>query len=163
MGNPTRYLLGGAGLYVGVATAAYIRVKSNQCPEVCEHAKTTDGQAFNALADTYDQQVGWDEKLMGITLLRWMLLRQAKVIKLMYGPSKMLISKMSACCHCDTWRLQGTPKGACTHLRNLHAGRYFGSLCWDRQKPFLLQPPASQLSHYDRYQQEHALACKTKA
>lgn len=75
MGIPTRYLLGGAGLYAGVATAAYIRVKSNQCPEVCEHAKRPDGQAFNALADTYDEQIGWDEKLMGITLLRWMLLR----------------------------------------------------------------------------------------
>lgn len=75
MGIPTRYLLGGAGLYAGVATAAYIRVKTNQCPTVCEHAQKADGQPFNALADTYDQQVGWDEKLMGITLLRWMLLR----------------------------------------------------------------------------------------
>ncbi len=103
MGIPTRYLLGGAGLYAGVAIAAYIRVKSHQCPKVCEHAKTQDGQAFNALADTYDQQIDWDEKLMGITLLRWMLLRQAKVIKLMHGPSKMLTSRMSACCPCDTW------------------------------------------------------------
>ena len=91
---PARYLLGGAGLYAGVATAAYIRVKTNQCPGVCEHAQKPAGQAFNALADTYDQQIGWDEKLMGITLLRWMLLRQAKVIKLTYGPSKMLISKI---------------------------------------------------------------------
>ena len=88
MGIPTRYLLGGAGLYAGVAIAAYTRVKSNQSPEACKRCKTTDGQAFNALADTYDQQIGSDEKLMGITLLRWMLLRQAKVIKLTYGPSK---------------------------------------------------------------------------
>jgi hypothetical protein len=94
MGVPTRYLLGGAGLYAGVATAAYIRVKTNQCPQVCEHAQKPDGQAFNALADTYDQQIGWDEKLMGITLLRWMLMRQAKVIELTYGPSKMFISNI---------------------------------------------------------------------
>ena len=80
MGIPTRYLLGGAGLYAGVAIAAYTRVKSSQSPEACKRCKTTDGQAFNALADTYDQQIGSDEKLMGITLLRWMLLRQAKVI-----------------------------------------------------------------------------------
>ncbi|KAL0055169.1 hypothetical protein WJX82_008122 [Trebouxia sp. C0006] len=78
MGIPTRYLLGGAGLYAGVAIAAYTRVKSSQSPEACKRCKTTDGQAFNALADTYDQQIGSDEKLMGITLLRWMLLRQAK-------------------------------------------------------------------------------------
>lgn len=77
---PTRYLLGGAGLYVGVATAAYWRVKSNQCPQ-CPSVPTQqqDGQAFTELADTYDQQIGWDEKLMGITLLRRWLMRQAKV------------------------------------------------------------------------------------
>lgn len=79
----TPYLLGGAGLYVGVASAAYIRVKSHQCSGPCQHEQHQDGQAFNAQADTYDQQIGWDERLMGITLLRWVLMRQAKVVQLM--------------------------------------------------------------------------------
>ena len=124
MGIPTRYLLGGAGLYAGVATAAYIRVKSNQCPEVCEHAKRPDGQAFNALADTYDEQIGWDEKLMGITILRWMLLRQAKVIKLTYGPSKQDAHQQDSSLLSLRHLMPavGTLKGAYTHVRNLHAG-----------------------------------------
>ena len=76
---PARYLLGGAGLYVGVAAVVYVRVKSRKCPDACTRQHKQDGQAFNSLADTYDKQVGCDEKLMGITLLRRWLIRQAQV------------------------------------------------------------------------------------
>ena len=76
---PARYLVGGAGLYVGVAAAAYLRVKSNKCPSACTTSPQRDGQAFNCLADTYDKQVGWDETLMGISLLRRWLMQQAQV------------------------------------------------------------------------------------
>lgn len=76
---PARYLLGGAGLYVGVAAVAYLRVKSHKCPGTCVNQPQPDGQAFNCLADTYDNQVGWDETLMGISLLRRWLMQQAQV------------------------------------------------------------------------------------
>ena len=76
---PARYLLGGAGLYVGVAAAAYSRVKSHKCPGTCVNQPQPDGQAFNSLADTYDNKVGWDEALMGISLLRRWLMQQAQV------------------------------------------------------------------------------------
>ena len=79
---PARYLLGGAGLYVGVTAAVYLRVRNRQCSDPCEDTQKQDGQAFNTLADTYDQQIGWDEKLMGILLLRRWLVRQAKVVML---------------------------------------------------------------------------------
>ena len=73
------YVLAGAGLYIGVATAAYIRVKGSQASPHSLACKHKSGAAFDALADTYDKQIGWDEKLMGISLLRWWLIRQAKV------------------------------------------------------------------------------------
>lgn len=76
---PARYLLGGAGLYVGVATATYLRLKGKNYPDGCTDQHQRSGQAFNCLADTYDKQVGWDETLMGITLLRRWLMRQAQV------------------------------------------------------------------------------------
>lgn len=76
---PARYLLGGAGLYVGVAAAAYLRLKGQKCPSACTTPPQRDGQAFNCLADTYDNQIGWDETLMGITLLRRWLMQQAQV------------------------------------------------------------------------------------
>lgn len=77
---PARYVLGGVVLYAGVSAAAYRRLRSTQSEAGCQHEqKQQDGQAFSALADTYDQQIGWDEKLMGITLLRRWLVRQAKV------------------------------------------------------------------------------------
>lgn len=72
----TRNVLGAAGLYVGVATAAYIRLKSPQCPDSRQQGQN--GQAFDTLADTYDQ-IYRDEMLMGITLLRRWLIKQAKV------------------------------------------------------------------------------------
>ncbi|KAA6425558.1 hypothetical protein WJX79_010598 [Trebouxia sp. C0005] len=120
---PTRYLLGGAGLYAGVATAVYIRVKSNQCPEVCEHASAPDGQAFNALADTYDQQIGWDEKLMGITLLRWMLLRQAKghVLEVSAGTGRNLLYYNNQQVHSVT--MTDTSKNMLWHARQKHDRR----------------------------------------
>lgn len=71
----TRNVLGAAGLYVGVATAAYIRLKSPQCPDSRQQGQN--GQAFDTLADTYDQ-IYRDEMLMGITLLRRWLIKQAK-------------------------------------------------------------------------------------
>lgn len=71
-----RYLLGGAGLYVGVAAATYVRLKQQKCPDTGVQQRD---QRFNSLADTYDKQVGWDETLMGITLLRRWLIRQAQV------------------------------------------------------------------------------------
>ena len=76
---PARYLLGGAGLYAGVAAAVYLRLKSRKCPSVCTAPPQRDGQIFNCLADTYDNQVGWDETLMGISLLRRWLMQQAQV------------------------------------------------------------------------------------
>lgn len=76
---PIRYLLGGAGLYVGVATATYVRLKHRKCPNTGVHQPQQNDQAFNSLADTYDKQVGWDETLMGVTVLRRWLIRQAQV------------------------------------------------------------------------------------
>lgn len=73
------YVLAGAGLYAGVAAAAYIRVKGSQASPHSLACKHEPGAAFDALADSYDQQIGWDEKLMGISLMRWWLIRQSKV------------------------------------------------------------------------------------
>lgn len=72
-------LLAGAGLYVGVTTAAYIRFKGDKTLPHNQASNQQTGAAFDDLADTYDKQIGWDEKLMGITLIRWWLIRQAKV------------------------------------------------------------------------------------
>ena len=73
------YLLGGVGLYAGVAAAVYSRLKSNKCPESCKGHQPQGQPAFDSLADTYDQQIGWDERLMGVLLLRRWLIRQAQV------------------------------------------------------------------------------------
>ena len=76
----SRYVLGGVAVYVGVTAVTYRRLRNSQSQHVCQHeTKSQDGQAFSALADTYDKQIGWDETLMGITLLRRWLMRQAKV------------------------------------------------------------------------------------
>ena len=79
---PTGYLLGGAGLYVGVTTTVYLRVKNSKCPGSYNDQQQLQhhcGQAFDSLADVYDQQIAWDEKLMGISLLRRWLVRNAQV------------------------------------------------------------------------------------
>ena len=76
---PAPYLLGGVGLYAGVAAALYSRLKRNKCPEGCKSQQAQGQPAFDSLADTYDQQIGWDETLMGLTVLRRWLIRQAQV------------------------------------------------------------------------------------
>ena len=82
--NPMRVnrttLLAGAGLYVGVATAAFVRFKSDKPVSLSQACIHVPGATFDDLADTYDKQIGWDEKLMGVSLIRWWLIRQAKVL-----------------------------------------------------------------------------------
>jgi hypothetical protein len=34
--------------------------------------------AFEGMGETYDTQIGWDELVMGIKVLRWWLVSQAK-------------------------------------------------------------------------------------
>lgn len=93
-------VLAGAGLYVGVATAAYLRFKGDTThphSQACQHQS---GAAFDEMADTYDNQIGWDEKLMGVTLIRWWLIRQAKV------------SQQKICCYLCKHALTVVPTAA---------------------------------------------------
>lgn len=74
-------LLGLVGTYVGVCGAAYIYVRRRDPPESkdAERGAATAGETFDQLADSYDSRLGWDEAVMGLKLLRWWVIRQAKV------------------------------------------------------------------------------------
>ena len=77
LSNTARRLLAVAGVSVyGVSLYgfySYIRLLRG-APEAhsCSHGK------WDALADSYDKEVGLDEILMGVRLLRWWLVSQAK-------------------------------------------------------------------------------------
>ena len=84
----SRTALGGLGLYLGVAGTTYwyfkgrqsdLEDKSRQGRDVLSRPGSSEGVAYDDLADSYDQQIGWDETLMGINLLRWWVVRKAKV------------------------------------------------------------------------------------
>ena len=77
-------LLGGATLYASVTFATYImlydpRKSSSMQPHALATAITdaTRVSIFDTNASKYDKEVNWDERLMGISLLRKFLLRQA--------------------------------------------------------------------------------------
>ena len=74
-------LLGLVGTYVGVVGAAYIYVRRRDPPQPAsaEDGVTATGETFDQLADSYDSRLGWDEAVMGLKLLRWWVIRQAKV------------------------------------------------------------------------------------
>ncbi|KAL3133523.1 hypothetical protein ABBQ38_007376 [Trebouxia sp. C0009 RCD-2024] len=123
---PARYLLGGAGLYVGVAAATYLRLKSHKCTDACTDQPQRDGQAFNCLADTYDKQVGWDERLMGISLLRRWLIRQAQgdVLEVSAGTGRNLPYYSKAA---RSLTISDTSKNMLWHARQKH-DRYSANL-----------------------------------
>ena len=92
--NP-RVALAGLGLYGTVAATTYGYFTSRQAkPDLpedgsqqgsrggpgCPCESTFGGNTFDRVAATYDRQIGWDETLMGIGLLRWWAIRQAKVV-----------------------------------------------------------------------------------
>ena len=89
-------LLAGAGLYVGVATAAFARFKGDKIIPHSQACKHLPGATFDDLADTYDKQIGWDEKLMGVSLIRRWLIRQAKVLQ------QNTLRRMQTVCSCIT-------------------------------------------------------------
>ena len=65
-------------LYVGVSAAAYSYFKPE--PDVGTSGSSCGSAAsFDGLADNYDQLVNREETFMGLKLLRWWLVRQAKV------------------------------------------------------------------------------------
>ncbi len=73
-------VLGLFGTYVGVVGAAYIYVRRREPPKQDTDGKTTAAsETFDQLADSYDSRLGWDEAVMGLKLLRWWVIRQAKV------------------------------------------------------------------------------------
>ena len=63
---------GATALYVGVSAAAYSMFKP-------EPKGGRDASSFDGLADNYDSLVNREETLMGLKILRWWLVRQAKV------------------------------------------------------------------------------------
>lgn len=63
---------GATALYVGVSAAAYSILKP-------EPKGGGDTASFDGLADNYDSLVNREETFMGLKLLRWWLVRQAKV------------------------------------------------------------------------------------
>ncbi|KAK9839165.1 hypothetical protein WJX74_010809 [Apatococcus lobatus] len=73
-------LLGFVGTYVGVVGAAYIYVRRRDPPQSkeAEGGGTGSAETFDQLADSYDSRLGWDEAVMGLKLLRWWVIRQAK-------------------------------------------------------------------------------------
>ena len=80
--KPTRaQLLGLVGTYVGVCGAAFIYVRRRDPPQSkdADGGAAAPGETFDQLADSYDSRLGWDEAVMGLKLLRWWVIRQAKV------------------------------------------------------------------------------------
>ena len=69
------WILAGAATYVTGSTATFIYLRSRK--DAREHACTS-GAVWDSLADTYDSQVGLDETLMGLRLLRRFVIRQAQ-------------------------------------------------------------------------------------
>lgn len=65
-------LIAGTGVYVVGASAAYVLLKPPGDPQ--QQAATFDG-----LARHYDAKVNFEETFMGLKLLRWWLVSQAKV------------------------------------------------------------------------------------
>lgn len=86
-------LLGGAAVYGAATLGAYLTFyepkKPAGAPEVTDARRL---QVFNANAPQYDRDVGWDETLMGISLMRRFLLRQAdgKVLEVAAGTGRNL-------------------------------------------------------------------------
>jgi hypothetical protein len=73
-------IIGGATLYFTAAGCAYWYIKSRpQVPVAACHKEDAPGSAFDRLANVYDDTVGREEGYMGYGLMRWWLLRQAKV------------------------------------------------------------------------------------
>ena len=75
-----KVVVGGVTLYFTAAGCAYWYLRSK--PEIPVRALQGDngpGSAFDRLASVYDDTVGREEGYMGYGLMRWWLLRQAKV------------------------------------------------------------------------------------
>lgn len=76
----------GAGTYAGMTTATYYYFKkdgqnvstaSSIAPpsEITEQVRSA---AVSQVATCYDNEIGWDERFMGLNLLRWWMVRKAK-------------------------------------------------------------------------------------
>uniref|UniRef100_A0A061SI55 Methyltransferase OMS1, mitochondrial n=1 Tax=Tetraselmis sp. GSL018 TaxID=582737 RepID=A0A061SI55_9CHLO len=76
-----RYILGGLGIYAGVALTTFSYLRTKQQPKPTSESALKEGatmSVFDSLAARYDNQISLDERLMGLNLLRWWLVRQAK-------------------------------------------------------------------------------------
>ncbi|RMX69188.1 hypothetical protein DD238_005947 [Peronospora effusa] len=76
-------LLGGASLYAGVTFATYVTLYDPRKDSIDNPIATsmTDAKRvsiFDTNASKYDKEVNWDERLMGISLMRRFLLQKAK-------------------------------------------------------------------------------------
>ena len=75
MRGKSGWIIAGAATYIAGSTATFIYLRGRK--NAHEHACTA-GPIWDSLADTYDSQVGLDETLMGLTLLRRYVIRQAQ-------------------------------------------------------------------------------------
>jgi hypothetical protein len=69
-----RLILAGAGVYAVGTAAAYALLKPAAEPQEEQKSAT-----FDSLAAEYDAKVNFEETFMGLKLLRWWLVSQAKV------------------------------------------------------------------------------------
>ncbi|CAI5733961.1 unnamed protein product [Peronospora destructor] len=91
-------LLGGATLYAGVTFATYITLYDPRKNIIHNSIETsiTDAKRvsiFDTNASKYDKEVDWDERLMGISLMRRFLVQKAKghVLEVAAGTGRNLV------------------------------------------------------------------------